>query len=226
MIMNYIWVALVVISVIAGAVTGNMQAIQDNLFSFADQAVEIAIGLIGSMAFFCGLMKLMEDSGICEKLGRVLSPLLRFLFPGIPKEHPANAAIAMYMAGALLGLGNANTPLGIKAMQELQTLNKTANVATDDQCMIMAITTGSICLLPTSVIAIRSAVQTEGAAEILGPTVLASFCGAVVCVVVTKLLNKVKYFQYEYNIEKERAAGTLLINENYIGDDPIVLEEK
>ena len=92
--------------------------------------------------------------------------------------------------------------------------------------MIMAITTGSICLLPTSVIAIRSAVQTEGAAEILGPTVLASFCGAVVCVVVTKLLNKVKYFQYEYNIEKERAAGTLLINENYIGDDPIVLEEK
>ena len=163
--MNYIWAVLIGISIIAGIITGTITDVQDNLFAFADSAVEIAIG---------------------------------------PKEHPANSAIAMYIAASLMGLGNACTPLGIKAMQELQTLNKTENIATDAQCMVMAISTGSICLLPTSVIAMRTAVQAEGAAEIVGPTILTTFAAAIVCVIMTKLLGRLKCFRYDYIIEKER----------------------
>lgn len=224
--MNYIWVVMIAIAIIVGICTGNIDEVQNNLFSFAEQAVEIAIGLIGTMAFFCGLMKVMEEAGICDKLGRVLSPVLKLLFPGVPKEHPANSVIALYMAASMLGLGNACTPLGIKAMQELQTLNKTQNIATDAQCMVMAISTGSICLIPSTVIAIRTSVDASGAAEIVGPTILTTLCAAVVCVISTKLLGRLKCFQYDYLVEKDRAAGRLKINENYIGDDPLVIEGK
>ncbi len=223
--MNYIWAVLIGISIIAGIITGTITEVQDNLFAFADSAVEIAIGLVGVMTFFCGLMKVMEDAGLCEKLGRLIAPVMRLLFPGVPKEHPANSAIAMYIAASLMGLGNACTPLGIKAMQELQTLNKTENIATDAQCMVMAISTGSICLLPTSVIAMRTAVQAEGAAEIVGPTILTTFAAGIVCVIMTKLLGRLKCFRYDYIIEKERAAGTLRINKEYIGDDPLTITE-
>ena len=224
--MNYIWVTLIGISVVAGICTGSISDVQDNLFAFADSAVELAIGLIGVMTFFCGLMKVMEDAGLCEKLGRSISPVMRLLFPDVPKDHPANSAIAMYVAASMMGLGNACTPLGIKAMQELQTLNKTKNIATDAQCMVLALSTGSICLLPSTVIAMRTAVQAEGAAEIVGPTILTTMAAAVVCVVATKLLGRLKCFQYDYLIEKDRAAGRLKINEEYIGKDPLVLDKK
>ena len=219
--MNYIWVIMIGISVIAGIFTGSISAVQDNLFSFADTAVEIAIGLIGVMAFFSGLMKVMDEAGLCDKLGRALAPIMKHLFPGIPPEHPANSAIAMYVAASIMGLGNVCTPMGIKALQELQTLNKTKNIATDAQCMVMAISTSSICLLPTTTIALRSAVQTEGAAEIVGPTILVTILGATVCVIMTKLLGKMKVFNYNHLIERDRAAGQLKINEEYIGNDPL-----
>ena len=132
----------------------------------------------------------------------------------------------MYMAASMLGLGNACTPLGIKAMQDLQTLNKTKNIATDAQCMVMAISTGSICLIPSTVIAMRTTVDPTGAAEIVGPTILTTLCAALVCIISTKLLGRLKCFRYDYLIEKDRAAGRLRINENYIGDDPLVIEEK
>ena len=126
--MNFIWVAFVVIAVIAAAFTGKMDAVLDNLFSFSSTAVDIAIGLIGIMAFFCGLMKVMEAAGLCDKLGKIISPLMRLLFPEVPADHPANSAMALYFAANILGIGNAATPFGLKAMQELQTLNKTKNV--------------------------------------------------------------------------------------------------
>lgn len=224
--MNYIWVVLIAIAVIAGISTGTIQEVQDNLFAFADTSVELAIGLIGSMAFFCGLMKVMDDAGLCEKLGRLLSPILKLMFPNVPKDHPANSAIVMYMAASILGLGNACTPMGIKAMQELQTLNKTKNIATDDQCMVMAISTGSICLIPSNIIATRSAVETAGAAEIVGPVILTTLVAAIVCIISTKLLGKLKIFRYDYLVEKDRAAGRLQINEDYIGDDPLTVDTK
>ena len=215
-----------VIAVIAAAFTGKMDAVLDNLFNFSSTAVDIAIGLIGIMAFFCGLMKVMEAAGLCDKLGRLISPLMRLLFPEVPADHPANSAMALYFAANILGIGNAATPFGLKAMQELQTLNKTKNIATNAQCMLLAIATTSITLIPVTAIGLRAGIQSKGAAEIIAPVIIATTISTITGIFFTIVLGKFKRWNYDNIIEKEIAAGTLEINEDYIGDDPIVLPEE
>lgn len=215
--MNYIWVGLVVIAVVAGIFTGNIAAVQEALFSFANTAVEIVIGLVGVMVFFTGFMAVMEKAGLCEKLGKGISPVMKWLFPDVPPEHPAMSSMALYFAANILGIGNAATPFGLKAMADLQTLNKTKHIATDAQCMLLAISTTSITLIPVTVLALRSAVQVEGAAEVVGPVILATTISTVVGITATILLGKTKRFKLENIIERERAAGTLEINEEYGG---------
>lgn len=223
--MNYIWVGLVVIAVIAGGVTGTMEDVLNNIFDFANSAVEISLGLIGIMAFFCGLMKVMEVSGLCEKMSKVIAPVMTRLFPDVPKDHPAMSAMALWMAANMLGIGNAATPFGLKAMQELQTLNPTKSIATNAQCMMLAIGTTSVTLLPATVLGLRAAVQTEGAAEIIVPVIIATTISTVVGIFFTWLFGKTKRWKWENVIEKEIAQGTLELNENYLGDSPIVLPE-
>lgn len=224
--MNYIWVALAVIAVIAGGATGTMDKVLENIFSFAETAVmDIALPLTGIMAFFCGVMKVMEKAGLCEKLGKGIAPVMRLLFPDVPADHPANSAMALYFAANILGIGNAATPFGLKAMQELQTLNPTKGIATNAQCMLMAISTTSITLIPVTAIGLRSTVQTTGAAEIIAPVIIATTISTITGVAFTLLFQKVKKWKWENVIEKEMAAGRLEINEDYIGDSPIVLPE-
>ncbi len=223
--MNYIWVAFVVVAVVAGGATGHMEDVLNNIFDFAQTAVDIALGLIGIMAFFCGLMKVMERAGLCEKLGRGIAPVMRLLFPDVPEDHPANSAMALYFAANILGIGNAATPFGLKAMQELQTLNPTKGIATNAQCMLMAISTTSITLIPITAIGLRAGIQAQGAAEIIAPVIIATTISTVVGVTFTLIFQKTKRWKWENVIEKEIAAGTLEINENYIGDKPIVLPE-
>ena len=115
--MNYLFAAFMIIGVVAGAVTGTMDVVLQNIFDFAQTGVDIALGLIGTMAFFCGLMKVMEDSGMSEALGKAIAPLMRKLFPEVPADHPANSAMALYFAANILGIGDAATPFGLKAMQ-------------------------------------------------------------------------------------------------------------
>jgi len=221
--MNYIWVGLVAIAVIAGTVTGNITAVQEALFSFANVAVDIVIGLIGVMVFFTGLMEVMKEAGLCEKLGKFLYPVMKKLFPEVPADNPAMSSIALYFAANILGIGNAATPFGLKAMADLQTLNKTKHVATDAQCMLLAVSTTSITLIPITVLALRSAVQVEGATEVVGPIILATTISTIVGISASLILGKTKRYKLENVIEKERAAGTLEINENYVGNDPIKL---
>lgn len=223
--MNYLFAAFMIIGVVAGGITGTMDAVLQNIFDFAQTGVDIALGLIGIMTFFCGLMKVMEDSGLCEKIGKAIAPLMRLLFPEVPADHPANSAMALYFAANILGIGDAATPFGLKAMQELQTLNKTKNIATDAQCMLMAISTTSITLLPTTAIGIRAAIQAEGAAEIIVPTIIATAISTIVGVTCSLIFQKTKRWKLENVIEREIAAGTLEVNDEYIGNDPIVLPE-
>lgn len=221
--MNYIWTGLVAIAVVAGVITGNITNVQEALFSFANVAVEIVIGLIGVMVFFTGLMEVMKEAGLCEKLGRFLGPVMTKLFPEVPADHPAMSSMALYFAANILGIGNAATPFGLKAMADLQTLNKTKHIATDAQCMLLAISTTSITLIPVTVLALRSAVQVKGAAEVVGPVILATTISTIIGITATVLLSKTKKYKLENVIAKEKAAGTLEINENYIGNDPIEL---
>lgn len=221
--MNFIWVGLVVTAIIAGIFTGNIAAVQEALFSFANVAVEIVIGLVGVMVFFTGFMAVMEKAGLCEKLGKLIGPVMRLLFPDVPEEHPAMSSMALYFAANILGIGNAATPFGLKAMADLQTLNKTKHIATDAQCMLLAISTTSITLLPVTVLAIRSALQVEGATEVVGPVILATTISTIVGIFSSIILSKTKKFKLENVIEKERLAGTLEINEFYVGKDIINL---
>ncbi|QHI71505.1 nucleoside recognition domain-containing protein [Aminipila terrae] len=221
--MNYIWTGLVAISIIAGVVTGSISEVQEALFSFANTAVEIVIGLIGVMVFFTGLMSVMQEAGLCEKLGKVLGPVMTKLFPEVPANHPAMTSMALYFAANILGIGNAATPFGLKAMADLQTLNKTKHIATDAQCMLLAIATTSITLIPITALALRSAVQVQGAAEVVGPIMLATTISTATGITATLLLKRTKRFKLDCIIEREKAAGTLEINEHYIGNDPIKL---
>ena len=216
--MNYIWVGLVFIAVVAGAITGTMEGVLNNIFDFASTAVDICLGLIGIMAFFCGLMKVMEDSGLCEKLGKAIAPAMRKLFPEVPADHPAQSTMALYFAANILGIG-------MKAMQDLQTLNPTKGIATNAQCMLMAISTTSITLIPVTAMGLRAAVQTEGAAEIIAPVIIATTISTVTGIVFTIIFEKTKKWKFENVIEREIAAGRLEINEHYVGDNPIVLPE-
>lgn len=223
--MNYIWVGLVVIATVVGGITGTMEAVMNNIVDFAQTAVDICLGLIGIMTFFCGLMNVMEKAGLCEKLGNLIAPVMRKLFPEVPADHPAQSAMALYFAANILGIGNAATPFGLKAMQELQTLNPTKDIATNAQCMLMAISTTSITLIPVTAIGLRAAVQTAGAAEIIAPVIIATTISTVVGVTCTVIFEKLPRWRWENCIEKAIAAGTLEINENYVGDKPIVLPE-
>jgi spore maturation protein A len=223
--MNYIWVGLVVIATVVGGITGTMEAVMNNIVDFAQTAVDICLGLIGIMTFFCGLMNVMEKAGLCEKLGNLIAPVMRKLFPEVPSDHPAQSAMALYFAANILGIGNAATPFGLKAMQELQTLNPTKDIATNAQCMLMAISTTSITLIPVTAIGLRSGIQTEGAAEIIAPVIIATTISTIVGVVCTIIFEKLPRWRWDNVVEKAIAAGTLEINENYVGNNPIVLPE-
>ena len=223
--MNYLFAAFMIIGVVAGAVTGTMDVVLQNIFDFAQTGVDIALGLIGTMAFFCGLMKVMEDSGMSEALGKAIAPLMRKLFPEVPADHPANSAMALYFAANILGIGDAATPFGLKAMQELQTLNPTKGIATNAQCMLMAISTTSITVLPVTVISIRSSIQAAGAVEIIVPTIIATTISTIVGITMSLILQRTKGWKFENVIAKEIAAGTLELNEDYQGENPIVLPE-
>lgn len=223
--MNYIWVGLVVIAVIAGAFTGTMEGVLNNIFDFAESAVDISLGLVGTMAFFCGLMAVMKEAGLCDALAKLIAPIMTKLFPEVPKDHPAMSTMAMWIAANVMGIGNAATPFGLKAIAELQKLNPTKDIATNAQCMMLAIGTTSVTLLPSSAIAMRAAVQTDGAAEILMPVIIATCISTATGIICSLIFQNLKGWKFENVVAKEIAAGTLELNENYEGKNPIVLPE-
>ena len=141
--LNYIWFSLILISVVIGIVTGNIDAVTDAAIDMSKTAVEIAIGLIGIMALWLGIMKIAEESGLIKIIAQIIRPVTIRLFPDVPKDHPAIGSIVLNMAANMLGLGNAATPLGLKAMEELQELNPNKETATNAMCTFLAINTSS-----------------------------------------------------------------------------------
>lgn len=187
---NYIWLALIVIGVLTAIFQGNVQVVTDAAIESANSAVELSIGLVGIMTLWLGLMKLAEKSGIVNLISKLLKPILKRLFPEVPENHPAMGSMVMNMAANLLGLGNAATPLGIKAMKELQELNEDKTTATNPMCMFLAINTSSVTLIASTVIAYRASAGSSNPAEIIGPTIIASVFGTIVAIIAAKLLEK------------------------------------
>jgi spore maturation protein A len=154
----------------------------------ASSAAGYALTLVGVFTLWLGLMRVAEEAGLVRMFARVARPLLRRLFPSVPPDHPAMGAIVMNVSANVLGLGNAATPFGIKAMEELERLNPHPGTATDAQALFCAINTGSIQLIPATVIAMRVATRSTAPAEIIVPTILAGLCSVTVAVVAAKLL--------------------------------------
>ena len=195
--LNYIWFSLILISVVIGIVTGNIDAVTDAAINMSKTAVEIAIGLIGIMALWLGIMKIAEESGLIKIIAQIIRPVTIRLFPDVPKDHPAIGSIVLNMAANMLGLGNAATPLGLKAMEELQELNPNKETATNAMCTFLAINTSSVqFILPATVVALMGA----AANEIFISTVLATGFSTIAAIVAVKTLERMSYF----SIKKEK----------------------
>lgn len=188
--LNYLWFGLVVIAIVVGAATGHLKEVTDAAVESAAKSVEIALGLIGIMALWLGIMKIAEDAGMVRVLARIIRPISRRLFPDVPQDHPAMGMMLLNISANWLGLSNAATPLGIKAMEELQTLNDRPDTATNAMVMFLALNTASITLIPMSIIAVRQALGSANPYEIIGPAVFASSTATVTAIIATKILEK------------------------------------
>lgn len=188
--MNHIWLGLIVVSVVAAAFNGTMEAVTTASVDSAKSAVSLALGLIGVMAFWLGLMRVVQEGGLLHALARWLRPLMVRLFPEVPAEHPAMSAMIMNMASNMLGLGNAATPFGIKAMQELDRLNPHKGVATNAMVLFLAINTSNVALTPLGVIALRASLGSSDAAGIWLPTLFATTFSTCVGITAAKLLQR------------------------------------
>ena len=180
------------IAVIVGILTGNIDAVTQAAIDMAKTAVEIAIGLIGIMALWLGTMKIAEESGLIRIIARAIRPITIRLFPDVPEDHPAIGSIILNMAANLLGLGNAATPLGLKAMEELQDLNPEKETATNAMCTFLAINTSSIQLiLPATVVALMGA----AANQIFITTILATGLSTIAAIIAVRFLERLKRFE-------------------------------
>lgn len=171
---NWIWLGMIALSVVFGAANGRIQQVTEAAFTGAQTGVTVCFGLISILVFWMGLMKIAEESGIVRRLSALMAPIVRWLFPDVPKDHPALGYILSNMSANLLGLGNAATPMGIRAMQELQKLNPDPSTATPAMCTLLALNTASITIIPTTLIAIRMNFGSAHPADIIGPTLLAT----------------------------------------------------
>ena len=188
--LSYIWFGLMAIALVVAAFNGTAAAVSQSAVESAGTAVQIAIGLVGIMALWLGMMRVAEAAGLVELLGRALRPLLRWLFPGVPPGHPAGGALVLALAANMLGLNNAATPLGIKAMEELQTLNPEKDAASNDMVTLMAVITAGVQLIPASMIGVLAAAGSINPTAIIGPTLVATSIGTFAGVIAARVLQR------------------------------------
>ena len=192
--LNYIWFGLIFISVVVGTITGRIDEVTEAAIAMSKTSVEIAIGLVGIMALWLGTMRIAEESGLIQIIARALRPITIRLFPDVPSDHPAIGSIVLNMAANMLGLGNAATPMGLKAMKELQELNRQKDTATDAMCTFLAINTSSVqIILPATVVGLMGAASNQ----IFITTIIATGLSTVAAIVSVKFLSKMKRFKIE-----------------------------
>ena len=187
--LNYIWFGLMAVSLVVAAFNGTAEAVTKGAIDGATTAVQIAIGLIGVMTLWLGMMRIAEAAGLVTLLGRALRPVIRWMFPEVPAGHPAAGAIVLAIAANMLGLNNAATPLGIKAMEGMQELNVDKETATNPMVTFMAMTTASVQLVPSTMIGVLAAAGSINPTAIIAPGLVATFIGTVAAVITAKLLQ-------------------------------------
>jgi len=189
--MNFIWLFLIIISVIFGAVNGKLGDVVNSIMSGAELSINIAIGITGVMVFWLGIMKIAEKSGLVEKISEVLKPFAELLFPEAYRENKkAIGDIAMNFSANALGLSNAATPMGLEAMKELQKINKDETSASDSMCMLLAMNTAGFQLIPATVIAVLATSGSKNPTEIIVPTLLVTSFAFLTAIITAKIMQK------------------------------------
>ncbi|PKR85956.1 nucleoside recognition domain-containing protein [Heyndrickxia camelliae] len=188
---NYIWIGMTIIGLIFAAVNGKMKAVNEAIFHSANEAVTLCIGLISILVFWLGIMRIAQESGLLDKLSRLFHPIIKKLFPEVPEDHPALGYIVSNIMANMFGLGNAATPLGIKAMEQLKELNGGKPVASRSMITFLALNTSGLTLVPTTVIAIRMNYRSASPTEIVGPTLIATFIATIAAILIDR------YYHYK-----------------------------
>jgi len=195
-VLNYIWLTFLIVAVIVGGFSGRLPAVTKGAFETAEFAVmKIALPLVGIMAIWLGIMRLAERAGLVQLIARALRPVMRRLFPDVPAEHPAMGSMVMNMAANMLGLGNAATPLGLRAMADLEKLNPRPGVATNAMCTFLAINTASIQLVPTTAIGLLAIAGSTNPTAIVPTAFLATCCALTCGVLSARLMEKLPIFR-------------------------------
>ncbi|MHB9094320.1 MAG: nucleoside recognition domain-containing protein [Eubacteriales bacterium] len=189
---NVIWVGMLLIGIIVAGINGNIEVVTTAALKGAQTAVDFALGLIAIMTFWLGVMKVAEAAGMIRLLSRLVKPVTTFLFPGVPKDHPAMGAIIMNLSANVLGLGNAATPMGLIAMKELQKLNMSdPRTASEAMCTFLALNTSCITIIPATIIGIRIKAGSANPTEIVGTTVFATAAAMTVAVIVDRIMRRI-----------------------------------
>jgi len=193
--LNYIWLTFILLAVMIGGFDHKLKEVGDGAIRAAESAATLSLGLIGVMAVWLGMMRLAEKAGLVQVLARVLRPALRRLFPDVPVEHPAMGSMVLNIAANMLGLVNAATPLGLRAMKDLESLNRSPGTATNAMCTFLAINTGSVQLIPITAIAVLAAAGSTNPSAIVGTALLATTCSSAAGLIAVKLLEKRSMFR-------------------------------
>lgn len=188
--MNYIFYGLIVLSIVIGAINGKLPDVVNSILTGAEKSVQIAFSLIGIMAFWLGIMKIAEQSGLVEFIAKLINPITKRLFNEIPSDDPAIGNIAMNFSANALGLTNAATPIGIRAMQDLQKHNVDKKTASNAMCMFLAMNTAGFQLIPATVIAILVGIGYKNPTEIIAPTLLVTSFTFISAIIIAKIFQK------------------------------------
>lgn len=218
MALNYVWIAFFLIAFIVALVklfffgdTEIFSNLINGMFDSAKTGAELSLGLIGIMTFWLGIMKVGERAGMISLFARGVNPFFSKLFPGVPKGHPANGSIIMNFSANMLGLDNAATPVGLKAMKELQELNEDKNTATNAQIMFLVLNTAGITLIPTSVIALRMAAGAENPTDIFIPALIGTFISFVSGMIAVAIYQRINLFKLPILVFLSIFAGLMCI---------------
>ena len=199
--MNYIFYFLIVISIIIGAINGKLTDVVNSILTGAELSVKVAFSLIGIMAFWLGMMKIADKCGLIKFIAKVIKPITKKLFNEIPEDSPAIGDIAMTFTANAFGLANAATPIGIKAMEELQKHNTDKTSASNAMCMFLAMSTAGFQLIPATVIAILIGIGYKNPTEIIAPTLLVTSIAFICAIILVKIFQKLWMPQKENSKE-------------------------
>lgn len=188
--LNIIWPIFIIISYMYAIFSGNIEKINNSVFDSAKSAVELTITFFGTVCLWNGIMQIAKETTLMEKITKILQPIMKFLFPEIKKDSTANQEMSMNIVANILGLGNAATPLGLKAMKTLQKENNKKDTLSDTMMMFIILNTASLQIIPTTVIAIRSSLGAKEPTEVIVPVWIATICAAIAGVIAAKILIK------------------------------------